>query len=146
MHLWRISRHTDLDGIGGLRASGRWHRAGLRIVYTAQSPAGALLETCVHTAAGSVPALYTLLRIARSGLPLADISDSELPANRRTNLDATQAIGNRWLTSLSSPLLRVPSALAPETWNVLINPAHPDAYRLVIEQVYHYPFDDRLKQ
>jgi RES domain-containing protein len=110
MHLWRISRHTDLDGIGGLRASGRWHRAGLRIVYTAQSPAGALLETCVHTAAGSVPALYTLLRIARSGLPLADISDSELPANRRTNLDATAGspASARHCSACPQPSLRKP--------------------------------------
>ena len=146
MHLWRISRHTDLDGIGGLRASGRWHRAGFRIVYTAQSPAGALLETCVHTAANDIPPIYTLLRIAIAGLPLADLPLGELPPNWRTGLDATQAIGNRWLTGLTSPLLRVPSALAPETWNVLVNPAHPDASRLVIEHVYHYPFDDRLKQ
>jgi len=43
-------------------------------------------------------------------------------------------------------LLRIPSALAPETWNILVNPAHPAASRLVIEQVYHYPFDERLKR
>ncbi len=145
-HLWRISRHTDLDGIGGLRAAGRWHRAGRRIVYTAESPAGALLETCVHTAAGNIPAHYTLLRIAITGLPVADFVHRELPADWRTNLDATQSLGNRWLTSLQSPLLRIPSALAPETWNILVNPAHPETSRLVIEQVYQYPFDERLKR
>ena len=33
MVLWRISRHRDLDGNGGLRAAWRWHERGFPIVY-----------------------------------------------------------------------------------------------------------------
>jgi RES domain-containing protein len=61
MVLWRISRHRDLDGLGGLRAPGGWHERGLPVVYLAETPAGALLEVCVHTAANDVPPSYTLL-------------------------------------------------------------------------------------
>jgi hypothetical protein len=41
MVLWRISRHRDLRGIGGLKAAGRWHYAGDPIVYLAETPAAA---------------------------------------------------------------------------------------------------------
>ncbi|MGH7819352.1 MAG: RES family NAD+ phosphorylase, partial [Candidatus Binatia bacterium] len=44
MTLWRISNHSELKGIGGLRASGRWHTAGRPIVYLAEHPALCLLE------------------------------------------------------------------------------------------------------
>jgi RES domain-containing protein len=49
-NLWRISRHDDLDGIGGEKADGRWHTAakGQRIVYLSEHPAVALLEVLAN--------------------------------------------------------------------------------------------------
>jgi RES domain-containing protein len=38
----------NVDGRGGLQASGRWHTCGQRIVYCAPDPATALLEILVH--------------------------------------------------------------------------------------------------
>src|ERR1022692_977302 len=64
MILWRISRHRDLSGAGGLKVPGRWHYAGQPIVYLAGSPSAALLEVCVHTSANDVPPEFTLLKIA----------------------------------------------------------------------------------
>ena len=48
MELWRISNYADLSGIGGLKAAGRWHSQGRRIVYLADHPSSALLEMLVH--------------------------------------------------------------------------------------------------
>jgi RES domain-containing protein len=45
MELWRISIYADLSGAGGLMASGRWHSQGKRIVYLADHPSSALLES-----------------------------------------------------------------------------------------------------
>ena len=49
-NLWRISRHDDLDGIGGEKADGRWHTAakGKRIVYLSEHPAVALVEVLAN--------------------------------------------------------------------------------------------------
>src|ERR1700710_2443183 len=66
MELWRISNYADLKGIGGLRASGRWHFAGQPVVYLAEHPASALLEILVHqqlSHSEHVPDSYQLLRI-----------------------------------------------------------------------------------
>jgi RES domain-containing protein len=62
MVLWRISRHRELTGAGGLKVHGRWHYAGQPVVYRAGSPSAALLEVCVHTSANDVPPEFTLLR------------------------------------------------------------------------------------
>ena len=60
-------------------------------------------------------------------------------------MESTQLIGAAWLESRRSSVLRVPSVLVPETWNYLLNPAHPDASLFQIERSYDYPFDLRLK-
>jgi RES domain-containing protein len=46
--VWRLSRFTDLQGIGGLHVAGRWHEKGYPIVYAAASVSTALLEILVH--------------------------------------------------------------------------------------------------
>ena len=147
MVLWRISRHRDLGGFGGLRAPGRWHERGLPVVYLAETAAGALLEVCVHAAANDVPPSYTLLEVTvPSSTMLEAISVDSLPQDWAEDLEATRAIGSEWLRSMRSALLRVPSVLAPATFNVLLNPAHLDAKKIVITSVLEYPFDPRIKR
>jgi RES domain-containing protein len=63
MELWRISNYTDLSGIGGMRAAGRWHSQGRRIVYLADHPSRALLEMLVHMDRDLIPTMYQLLRV-----------------------------------------------------------------------------------
>jgi RES domain-containing protein len=41
--------------------------------------------------------------------------------------DDPRAIGDARIESQRSALLRVPSGIVPESYNVLINPTHPDA-------------------
>jgi RES domain-containing protein len=41
-------------------------------------------------------------------------------------------------------LLAVPSAIIPETRNILFNPSHPDAARARIEHVREHVVDPRL--
>jgi len=147
MMLWRVSRHRDLTGAGGLRAPGRWHWSGLRVVYLADSSAGALLEACVHTSANDVPPQYTLLAIAAAeGISTETVDSNTLPPNWIDSLELTREIGSAWLHSQRSVLLRVPSALVPAAFNYLLNPLHADAGRLRIESVFDYPFDPRIKK
>jgi RES domain-containing protein len=115
------------------------------MVYTSDSPACALLETCVHIAADDAPSTFTLLRIIGPDLATEEIAPEQLPANWVGNIPVTQQIGADWLASAGSALLRVPCALVPETANYLLNPLHPDAGLFSIERSYEYPFDLRLK-
>lgn len=146
MVLWRISRHRGLSGKGGLRAAGRWHYAGRPIVYLAESPAAVLLEVCVHTSANDVPPEYTLLKIEGPDIDVPSIKFDDLPEDWRARLEVTRDLGTDWLEKNESALLRVPSAIVPETTNCLLNPAHRQAAEFRLVEAMGYPFDPRLKR
>jgi len=67
-----------------------------------------------------------------------------LPAGWATDVIITQPIGDRWLLEQRSLLLEVPSVLVPETWNILLNPLHPEVRSLKIVATYEHPWDARL--
>lgn len=147
MILWRISNHSLLTGEGSLRVSGRWHTRGRRIVYCSHNPATALLETLVHFEIDihDLPARYRLLKLeAPDGLAIEHVVPGTLPHDWIERVDVTRAIGDAWLTAARSPLLTVPSALVPETSNVLLNPDHEDAARVVVASVGEHAIDSRL--
>lgn len=146
MILWRISRHRDLSGAGGLRAPGRWHDMGQPVVYLAESAASAFLEVCVHTAANDVPPDFTLLRIEAMGVRTQAIRSGDLPGGWQWQSELTRRLGTDWLRKKATALLRVPSAIVPETSNFLLNPMHADAQKVKIAEAFRYPFDVRLKE
>jgi RES domain-containing protein len=143
--LWRISNHADLRGIGGLRASGRWHTAGRPIVYLAEHPALCLLEVLAHDVeAGDLPRGYQWLKV-ETRRPTSIESVRELPRFWTSDLASTRMIGDRWLAQARTLLLRVPSVLAPESFNYLLNPAHPRGGRAArVVTAFPYPLDPRL--
>lgn len=144
MELWRISNYADLSGIGGLRAAGRWHSQGRRIVYLADYSSSALLEMLVHMDRDLMPATYQLLRIVvPADIAVATI-DEELPPDWRSQTLTSREIGDRWLDRSASALLRVPSAISAKGNNYLLNPEHPDAAKIAVSEIIKAPFDPRL--
>ncbi|WP_156438205.1 RES family NAD+ phosphorylase [Burkholderia sp. BDU5] len=148
MLLWRISNYADLKGIGGLRAAGRWHYAGQPVVYLAEHPALALLETLVHLEIRSVDQLpdgYQLLRVEiPDAVTVAEIAEADTPVDWRQNPGWTRGAGTEWLGAQPSALLRVPSAVVPFAHNCLLNPAHPDAGVVRIVEIVQAPHDSRI--
>lgn len=147
MLLWRISNHPTLDGRGGLEASARWHTQGRPVVYLAESVAGALLEVLVHLELSPVrlPGSYRLLKAeAPDDLSIQELSANDLNENWIPDETRTRTLGDEWLASKRTLLLRVPSAVAPETFNVLLNSAHEEARQLRIISHREYPWDLRL--
>lgn len=146
--LWRISNYADLKGMGGLRASGRWHFAGQPVVYLAEHPALALLEILVHLELPSVdrlPETYQLLRIeVDDAVTIAEIRDADTPENWRTDTAWTQGAGTEWLATGVSALLKVPSAVVPFSNNFLLNPVHKDAASLKVIETIEVHHDSRI--
>jgi RES domain-containing protein len=145
-NLWRISGFSSLSGEGGLRYSARWHTAGHRIVYLAESPAGALIEHLVHLELNekSWPEFYDLMQIAiPDGIRVETL---RLPAGdewKKMPL-VTRNLGDEWLRSRRTALARVPSAIMPNTWNFLLNPDHPEAAQIRITEIAKAQYDARL--
>lgn len=144
--LWRISNYQSLSGEGGLLYSARWHTAGLRIVYLAESPAGAMIEALVHLELDKTdwPRSYHLMQAEYpEGLRMETLKPT--PAKTwKTSLAATRKLGDEWLRARRSALARVPSLILPETWNFLLNPDHSDAKQLWIIRTIRAEYDPRL--
>jgi RES domain-containing protein len=152
LRLWRISWYSSLEGLGGEFTDGRWHTAavGKRIVYMAEHPALAILEALVNLAGRTqdLPDPYQLLEIEVASSVwskrkfLADqkagIFDKDL------TLDESQVTGDGWLEKNPSALAVVPSAPAPFSWNILLNPLHSEAHLVRIANSYSLAYDERL--
>jgi RES domain-containing protein len=144
--LWRISNHHSLSGEGGLKYAARWHSVGRRIVYLAESPAGAMVEVLVHLELDDddLPVGYTLLRVSvPDELPLEEIN---VPVSDAWKSDhsLSRSLGDEWLARRTTALARVPSAILPNTWNYLLNPLHRDAELIQIVDTTRAEFDPRL--
>ena len=144
--LWRISKYKSLSGEGGLRYSARWHTAGRPIVYLAESPAGAMVEVLVHLELNehSWPSHYDLIRVAvpdRIEIETIKVTDDE---GWKLDPRIGRHLGDEWLAGTRTALARVPSAILPKTWNVLLNPEHPAARKIRIVETIRAEYDPRL--
>jgi RES domain-containing protein len=147
-HLWRINNYADLKGRGGLRAGGRWHTKGREVVYCAEQPTGALLEALVHLEVESLAELpkdYQMIRIVfpqKVGVDLVQLES--LPVDWKQQTPLAQSIGDTWLAGARTAALRVPSAVSPHAFNVLLNPRLLEGTGIRIVSKSRYPFDTRL--
>lgn len=153
MRVWRLcrARHAGepLAGRGGLAVSGRWHPRGLPVVYTSSSLSLAVLETLVNAGRESLPDDLVQIEIEVPDSLAAETVDPSLltPSWRSYPAPAElPSFGGAWLRERRTPLLRVPSAVVPEEWNLLINPAHPHASRIEAVTLRRFGFDPRLKR
>lgn len=140
MRFWRISEFADLSGFGGTVANGRWSTKGPPIIYAAETSALALLEVLVRARLSKAPSDYQLLRIEADD----SVEQSAFPATIPPVPNESVAWGDAWLAARKTALARVPSALAPFTFNILINPRHPDIGRIRIADTSRWPWDRRL--
>ena len=79
-------------------------------------------------------------------LNIPAVTESALPDDWQIRLEVTRELGTDWLRKKEAVILKLPSALVPQTTNFLFNPLHPDASRFQIAAAFSYPFDRRIKQ
>lgn len=147
---WRITKEryarTAFDGEGARRYGGRWNHPGTRLIYTAQSQALAVLEVLVHLDSPELLKKYVLLEVSIEQSLVHDLDVSLLPRNWRAEPTPAKvrAIGEDWVSSGTSVVLRVPGTLVPGESNFLLNPQHPDFDRLRTAAPVPFEFDRRF--
>ena len=153
MELWRLS-HADyaerFDGGYGLVCDGRWNGRGRPVTYCSTGPALCVLEKLLHI---DDPALLPDgMMLVHYDVPdelaVEDVPVDGLPKLWRTDRAVTMGIGNTWLDSTSTCLLRVPSVVVPVhdrlDRNVLVNHRHAAAARITIFRIERFTYDPRL--
>jgi RES domain-containing protein len=141
-------RRSVWSGEGGLHVDGRWHVAGRRIVYAAQSLSLAQLEVLVHISdrRQMPPLVYSEADIPDS-LSIEVVKVAGLPEKWRRFAPyhaQTQRIGADWLKRQSSAVLQVPSAISVAEWNFLLNPAHPEFSEIQLSRPRSFEMDPRV--
>lgn len=152
MNVYRIGREQyirDLSGEGAKLYGGRWNRRGIPMIYTSEHRSLAALEVLVHTSVHQIPDDLMLLTLSLPGSfkPAAVLID-DLPEGWREfpSPEPLVELGSKWAESNKSALLRVPSAVIPQEWNLLLNPLHKGMKRVEIADVRPFSFDGRLKK
>ncbi len=121
-------RHPIFDPTGAFLKGGRWNSPGRRVIYAAQTYAGAMLEMLVHAAIGALPATQASVRIEiPDTLGVERVDATELPGWDSPNLFTSQTFGDQWLLERRTAVLLVPSVvLYGHECNILLNPDHPE--------------------
>ena len=118
-----------LSVVGAEIAGGRWNPPGVGILYTASSPALALLETLVHfpkVMYDQLPRLRVFTLLIPDG-EVRWIYPHLLPEDwtEPTALPLTQHVFDEWLQRPADLGLGIPSAVIDISYNILLHPKHP---------------------
>ena len=137
-------RHAIFDGSGAMLHGARWNSPGRRVIYAAETYAGALLEILVH-ASGSVPQSQGFVEIEiPSGVSIEEITQDDVPRWDSPSFEATQAFGDRWYDERRTLALIAPSVVTRVERNVLINQEHPEFPMVRASQAVPVRWDSRL--
>jgi len=131
--------------MGARRSGGRWNSKGTAMIYTAESRALCTAEIAVHTPLGNLPPDYDLITLLiPETVSIRELLLTALPKNWRLNLRATQTQGDDFIEGNKHLVLKVPSAVVQGDSNYLINPAHIDMDKIIIQKIEPFEFDSRL--
>ena len=150
MRAYRIvkRRHAAeaFTGEGARLYGGRWNHPGTPMVYAAQSRALAAMEALAHFHGAERRIAFVTFQIEIPDRLITLLQSADLPRGWRSReiASATQELGSRWQREAISVALAVPSALIPEELCVLINPAHPDTDKVMVDYPTAFEFDQRL--
>lgn len=112
------------------------------MVYMAQSVSLAVLENLVHMSRDFPTGYVAVAAVIPKAVDV--VAESELRAERHLQGWSSQALGDYWLESGLSPVLRVSSAVVPAEFNYLLNPLHPEFAEIQVEAPVIFVFDERL--
>ncbi|MDT0631455.1 RES family NAD+ phosphorylase [Rubrivirga litoralis] len=149
--VWRIVREkhaaTAFSGVGAARAPGRFNSMGTPVVYTSDSYALAMLEVRVHVATfrGMRDRVAVSAEVDDDLVEALTVADLPPDWQERPAPTSTQALGDAWVASGRSAVLRVPSVVVPEQTNYLLNPQHPDFGRIRLGTPAALTVDPRLR-
>jgi RES domain-containing protein len=138
---------APFDGEGAYRYGGRWSSPGTRLVYTSEHQSLAMLEYFVHLDPEDAPDDLVLAtadvpdNLSRERLPARDL----LARWRDTPAPPELAqIGDEFVKKAETCVLLVPSALAVNENNWLINPQHLEFRKITQHAPEPLRYDPRM--
>lgn len=148
MLAYRIAdaRRPIFDSTGAMLHGGRWNSIGRRVIYAAETYAGAMLEVLVHANLSVPPRNHRVVQISiPDRVKIETAAPSAMSGWDSEDLTATRAFGDKWLEEMRTAILRVPSVITEgRENNVLINPLHPQFSLIQAAEPEQIHWDTRL--
>ncbi|KDR24576.1 hypothetical protein BG57_06155 [Caballeronia grimmiae] len=125
---------------------GRFNSPGRPVIYGGLNFAGAMLEVLLHARIGKVPKHHVWVAAeVPEDVAIERVTAEDLPAGwDAPDAQVARRFGDRWIDEGRSSILVVPSVVARVECNAVVNPAHPDASRLVVSAPQPVVWDQRL--
>jgi RES domain-containing protein len=139
---WAASAMT---GEGARLFGGRWNPPGVPAVYLADSRALAALEIIVHAPREVTSSDWRILSVEVPDDLIETVKTDALPHDWQALPSSIGARlhGGRCLQS-GGLAFRLPSAVIPEEFTLLLNPLHPDFGKLRVSAAKVFRFDPRV--
>jgi len=148
MLVYRITHKSFSKKLIAPGFSGRWNGSGRKVIYCAESIALAFLENMIRRQGVGFNQDYkiTILQIPDE-LKIQEVHSKDLPAGWRkfTDYSKCQPIGNNWYDQGTFPILKVPSAVLPESFNYIFNATHPGCKKIKLVGVTDLIPDERIE-
>lgn len=148
MLVYRICLAQFAKSLVASGRAARWNSNLMKVIYTSSSLSLACLENVVHRSSLGLNQNFRCLSILiPDDLEIKEIKTEDLKQDWMT-FDAipyTQQIGDHWLKSLETPILKIPSSIILKEFNFLINPNHPDFEAIKLIEAAPFVFDQRIK-
>jgi RES domain-containing protein len=127
----------------------RWNSKEIKMIYTAESRALACLENIVHR---NSKGLQNHFRVMLINIPdnilIQKITETDMIKDWKefNKMAFTQSLGDNWIRTGNTAVLKVPSAVVTGDSNHLLNPAHKDYPSIKLLSSQPFEFDDRIKK
>ena len=149
MLVYRIVHKLYGKSLTPLGLPGRWNLSGNKVVYCSESVALALLENMVRRqGVGFNNDFCTMILEIPDSLKIQVIKAINLEDGWRNIRDYSkcQPSGNDWYEQNEFPILKVPSAILPDSSNFVINTAHKDFRKIKIIKITGLIPDARIEE
>jgi len=152
MYIYRITKkeHSTLDGMGGLYGPGRWHKKGSLVIYASEHASLAAWEKIVHVA--SFENLSNDLLLVKIEIPdeleIQTVPQSVLVKGWDSFPFCSETVnyGTSFLQNKEYLGLKVPSAIIPDEFNIILNPLHPGIQACKVIRSIPFIFDKRISK
>jgi RES domain-containing protein len=139
--------HKIWSGEGARLFGQRWNPPGVPAIYAGTSFAVCLVEVLVHANRRTPPSAARYVEaVVPDDISREVFDPASLPGwDNPRDMSIAQSFGRAWIEERRSALLLVPSVVTGgHDTNVVVNPDHPDAARIVVGAEIAVALDPRL--
>lgn len=140
------ARHPIFDAAGAMLHAGRWNSMGRGVIHAAETYSGALLEILVHSNLSQPPKNHRMVRIyIPDEIAIENVTTDQLPQWNSEDMLHSQALGDGWIESKRTAVLRVPSTVTQgRENNLILNVDHPQFALITAGPPESVHWDERL--